>query len=189
MPVIYITPVSGGRPQNIEELRTKVSQEAERSLGMAMVFSLVTIMEDWLADLARSKIKPQTASDLRAEHDSAGLFDNAALTIRGGPVTPASFAEWHTQFLSDQASKTASIAEINKRVLDSQASTGKLTGRQLFERNRALATSDIAFAEDEGMAIAEEDIYEGLDDLVISDECFDTSNCKSGEEEEILDSQ
>ena len=191
LPIIYITPVSGGRPQNIEELRTKVNLEAKKSLGMAMVFSLVTFMEDWLADLAKSKAKYKISSNNIVDDDQVVALDNVAPVIRGGPVTPASFIEWHTKFLSEQASKTAPMSEISKRTFDLQTPIAKFTGRQLFERNRALATSDIAFAEDEGIVIAEEDVYEGLDDLVIDgDECFDdTSSCKSDIEEATLESQ
>lgn len=46
--------VVSGRISDSEALRVHVKQEAERSLGMAMVFNMVTAIEDWLAKQKRN---------------------------------------------------------------------------------------------------------------------------------------
>lgn len=48
LPIFSILVVSG-RISDSEALRMWVREEAERSLGMAMIFSMVTAIEDWLA--------------------------------------------------------------------------------------------------------------------------------------------
>lgn len=83
--------------------------------------------------------------------------------MKGGPVTRESFLEWNAKFLAELQAKSLTAALSN--------SSNRLTGRQLFEQNRALATSDMNYA-DVNEAIVEVDVgaFEGLDDLDINDD-------------------
>ena len=86
--------------------------------------------------------------------------------MKGGPVTRESFMAWNAKFLSEQQQQR------RQETLAAAAATGnRLTGRQLFEQNRALATSDMNYA-DANEAIVEVDVgaFEGLDDLEIDDD-------------------
>lgn len=71
--------------------------------------------------------------------------------------------EWNAKFVAELQQTRASVVSTN-------IANGRLTGRQLFHQNRALATSDMNYA-DSNEAIVEVDVgaFEGLDDLEIDD--------------------
>lgn len=145
----------------MEILRELVRQECEKSLGMAMIFTMVSAMEEWLHEQRTAKT-PHSTKMASYQKDPA-RYEEAALTLRGGPVTASSFSGWLKKFIAEQASlKTAQERK-------SEGGIQKLTGRQLFERNKALATSDITFGDDEGLVFDNEELYEGLDDLQLEE--------------------
>lgn len=161
LPIFYITAASGRFP-SLEVLRELVRQECEKSLGMAMVFTMVSAIEEWLHEQLTAKASNSTR--LTSCQKSPARYEEAALTLRGGPVTASSFAGWLKKFTAEQASLKA--AQGGK----SEGGIQKLTGRQLFEKNKALATSDITFGDDEGLVFDDEELYEGLDDLQLEEE-------------------
>ena len=76
-------------------------------------------------------------------------------------MTVERFMEWNAKFLKEM--KILKDAE-EKRKAD--LGPAKLTGRQLFEQNKVLASSDSAYFE----AAGDEAVFEGLEDLQIEDE-------------------
>lgn len=127
-----------------------------------MVFTMVSTMEEWLHEQHRDT-KASAGKSMPRQEDRA-RYEDATLTLRGGAVTASSFAEWLKRFNAEQASPRAAAG------CKSEADGQKVTGRQLFERNRALATSDVIFGDDEGLVFEDEEIYEGLDDLRLEGE-------------------
>lgn len=136
-------------------------EEAQRSIGMAMVFTLVTSIEEWLVKNTKS-VKPlnepsKTKTSLNAE--------NIQITMRGGPVTPETFSKWNSQFIAEMNQ----MKTINEKRM-TEPGPSKLTGRQLFEQNKALATSDAAYGGEVGELVVEVELFEGLEELSIEGE-------------------
>lgn len=113
---------------------------------MAMVFTLTSFVEDWL-----SKNYKNTSKSVRlpkSETDETG--SNAPTVIEekvfdeGTPVTKETFLSWKERFLRENLGNlkgpAAQFGPIQKE--------SKFTGKQLFEQNKSLATSDAAFADD-----------------------------------------
>lgn len=150
----YSILTTSGKLNNQEDLNKCVLKEAEGSIGMAMVFSIVSSIEDWLA----KNTKP-AQSVIKSSSEPKPETTESPITMRGGPVTPATFLEWNTKFLAEiQLSK----AQKDKKIVEIDGS--KLTGRQLFEQNKSLINSDATFG-DETDIVIDEGLFDGLDDL------------------------
>ncbi|KAG8913373.1 hypothetical protein FRC01_004576 [Tulasnella sp. 417] len=117
-----------------ETLMNRIKASAEESLGMAQTFSVVTTLIEGIAEVVTN----------RAERRRT----------QGSPVTPESFNAWRLKFNKErQAKKKAQDEEkmremTNKEKEEFKKYASRLTGRQLFERNRDLATSDDTLAEE-----------------------------------------
>ncbi|RIB03788.1 hypothetical protein C2G38_1989349, partial [Gigaspora rosea] len=114
------------------------------SIGMAMVFTLLSSLKDSLTTfvIERQEQRKQAEEDrIRKEIEA----ENAK--FQGTRVTIASFLEWKENFEREIAEKekaTKSLAVLKKEEMKKH----KLTGRQLFEQDEALAKSDATFMEE-----------------------------------------
>lgn len=182
--------VSSGRLEGgsmLAELTRAVKEEAERSLGMAMVFNLVTFIEEWLQTRTAasggggaSSSALSACSQAASESNKSKVVDieeqqRMAAKLDGGPVTVESFQKWWAVFSSRDLPK---ILQLEEKQADAiifeqtgvmppprdQVLLGKLTGKQLFLQNKA---KDLIVEDDD--FIVEQDLYAGLDDLEIAD--------------------
>lgn len=87
------------------------------------------------------------------------------------------FNEWNKKFLEEmrklkEAEEKRKIDLGNKKLTGnfkiSICITNELLGRQLFEQNKVLASSDTAFYDESGINI-DEAVFEGLGDLNVDD--------------------
>lgn len=117
---------------------------AQDSIGMAMVFTLLSSLKDSLTTfvIERQEQRRQAEEDrIRKEIEA----ENAK--FQGTKVTIASFLEWKENFereISEKEKATKSLAVLKKEEMKKH----KLTGRQLFEQDEALAKSDVTFMEE-----------------------------------------
>jgi hypothetical protein len=157
----YSILVTSGKLSDPEGLNNHVLEEAKGSIGMAMIYTLVSSMEDWLSKNCKSM------EDTKASTKESIEAKEVPISLRGGPVTQESFAVWNEKYMEEiqQATmlKDKKMAEVGP---------SKLTGRQLFEHNKALVTSDAAYG-DEADIVVNEVLFEGLDDLDIEDFEYD----------------
>ena len=149
---------------------------------MAMIFSLLTFLEDWI--IASSTTKKKGAGKrlvLAAEDGAPSNPDSASspttlieekVLAAGTPVTRDSFLRWREAFLKE----TSSLPPISTAT----ATASKLTGKQLFEQNRALAASDAGFGVEEG------DVVEIDEALFASIRFEDGDDDDEGDEEEVV---
>lgn len=156
---------TSGRLSDLDALQRDLLAEMRQSLGMAMVYTMVSTVEEWLA----RNMKPSSSSiSTTAKTPSDGQLasrpteEEVPLTMRGGPVTPETFAAWNTKFMAE-LSKTRMQQE--KKQLEGSG-PARLTGRELFEQNRALAASDSMVGDE---VVLDSSAFEGLDDLQIDD--------------------
>lgn len=122
---------------------------------MAMVFTLTSFIEDWLAKHHKNSnksVRLPKASEIDDEDASGSTKTHTLIEEKvlaeGTPVTRETFLAWKDRFLRENVGNlkgpASQFAPIQKE--------SKLTGKQLFEQNKALAASDAAFADD-GIAL------------------------------------
>ncbi|CAE6428458.1 unnamed protein product [Rhizoctonia solani] len=137
--------------EEIESLITGMNNVGEENLGMAMVFTLVTHLREALVEVIQKRIDKEKQLEQEKERQ---LMEAEAARTKGTPVTLESFNQWRTKFISE-------MKEIQEREEDEKLKTltpkereewkkskSKPTGRQLFEKNRDLATSDASYIEE-----------------------------------------
>lgn len=118
---------------------------------MAMVFTLTSFVEDWIAKNFKSTSKsvrlPKNSEVEEVETNKPTIIEEKVLD-EGTPVTRESFLVWKEKFLRENVGNlkgpAAQFAPVQKE--------SRTSGKQLFEQNKGLAASDAAFADD-GIAI------------------------------------
>ena len=118
---------------------------------MAMIFSLTSFIEDWLVknykNTSKSVRLPNAADEDGLNAKTPRLIEEKVLD-EGTPVSKETFLAWRERFLRENVGNlkgpAAQFAPVQKE--------SKFTGKQLFEQNKALASSDAAFADD-GVAL------------------------------------
>uniref|UniRef100_A0A8D3BW19 RWD domain-containing protein 1 n=1 Tax=Scophthalmus maximus TaxID=52904 RepID=A0A8D3BW19_SCOMX len=125
---------------DVSEVLTLLQQQAEENLGMVMIFTLVTAVQEKLNEIVDLKKNRQEEEkrqkELEAEEAEKVLFQGTVVTIEN-------FLAWKAVFELD-------MMELRRKRQkeEEQAGKPKLTGKQLFETDHNLDTSDIQFLED-----------------------------------------
>ncbi|KAJ2937049.1 hypothetical protein H1R20_g34, partial [Candolleomyces eurysporus] len=123
----------------------------EENLGMAMTFTLVSHLREQLSKLSRSKKQEQDR--IEKELERLALEEEEAKT-RGTPVTLESFKAWKAKFDKEMGLKKAQEEDEKLKGLtpkereEYKKAQQRLSGRQLFERNKNLDTQDEALIEE-----------------------------------------
>lgn len=165
--------------EEVERIKDQVFQVAEESIGMAMMFNLIAAAGEFIDQLEQEK---QLASKVSAKLAAANAAAEAlvvaekkkkeaeeaeAMQVRGTRVTVESFLKWKKEFLADVQSKERAgmDADMRAKMNDKQK---RPTGRQLFERDAGLATSDVKFLQEAGEEEEEEiKITESDEELIM----------------------
>jgi hypothetical protein len=115
--------------------------QAEESIGMAMIFSMVMVIKEELDNikLDAQRAEEEVANEKRRKEEEA---ERAKFT--GTKVTLESFMAWKNDFDAELAKKDAEAKAQRARELK-----GKLTGREMFTRDKSLAMSDAKYMEDD----------------------------------------
>ena len=91
-PLIKISSIRGLSKQEIEEAQEHVDSQIEENLGMPMIYTLVTVAQEWMNDVAAKK--QGSAADPDAERKKMQEEEErriSELRAHGTPVTPESF--------------------------------------------------------------------------------------------------
>lgn len=119
---------------------------------MAMVFTLTSFIEDWIAknykNTSKSVRLPKASEADEEESSKKPTLIEEKVLEEGTPVTRETFLAWRNRFLKENVGNLKGPAAL----LTPAQKESKLTGKQLFEQNKALASSDAAFADD-GIAV------------------------------------
>lgn len=152
LPTLALEAVEGDINESEKEaLLQGMTTIGEESLGMAMTFTLVSYLKEHLSTLAEARISLRIAEE--REKERLALEAEEART-RGTLVTVESFKTWKMKFDKDVAMKKAKDEEEKLRALTPKEREEykrigtRLTGRQLFERNRNLAHEDDSLMEE-----------------------------------------
>jgi len=152
LPQLSLEPLEGDvDKEEINSLLTGAQAVGEENIGMAMTFTIVSHLREQLSTLIRTRSESRRKEAHELERKT--LEEEEART-RGTPVTVESFNAWKSRF-----DKEVSLRKTREEEEKLKASTPKereefkklairLTGRQLFERDRNLATSDASLLEE-----------------------------------------
>ncbi|KAM6500540.1 hypothetical protein JOM56_003554 [Amanita muscaria] len=122
-------------------IRASFSFQGEENIGMAMTFTLVTLLREKLSQLIRVKDEKREKEEMERERR---LLEEEEARIRGTPVTVESFKVWKAKFDKEVAVKKAQEegerlkAMTGKEREEYKRLTSRLSGRHLFERNKNL---------------------------------------------------
>ncbi|TPX42916.1 hypothetical protein SeMB42_g02276 [Synchytrium endobioticum] len=162
-PTISITEEEGITESESSQLLSLAETEAANNLGMVSVFTIITSTKECLETLLKDRIERE-----EAENDRIRIAEEEAEAARyaGSKVTHETFVTWWATFIVEKQQEEMRIAKEKGIQLDKNK--GKLTGRQLFEKDKALAASDVKMA---GTSGADDEVVdlslfeEGLEDL------------------------
>ncbi|KAJ3998180.1 hypothetical protein F5050DRAFT_1567726 [Lentinula boryana] len=142
LPDLALAPLEGDVEQvELDNLLEGLTNVGEENLGMAMTFTLVSHLREQLTALVQSREARRKFEDSEKERLA---LEEEELRTRGTPVTIESFKEWKAQFDKEQAERKAKQEEERLKGLTAKEREEykrinfRLSGRQLFERNRIL---------------------------------------------------
>lgn len=165
-PLIEIASSENLEERDEADLLTFLEGQVEELLGMAMVFTLVSEASEWLNKRSLEVIKRR-----KEEEEKRVKFEEEEerKKFEGIRVTVESFLSWKAKF-------DLETSEVNKQQKD-DVGVKKLTGRELFEKDRSLVDSDLQFLQegDEGIKV-DESLFQELDDLELQGEISDDAD-------------
>ncbi|KZT26219.1 RWD-domain-containing protein [Neolentinus lepideus HHB14362 ss-1] len=134
--------------QDIEALLNDLRTVGEENVGMAMTFSLVSHLRERMTVVVREKVELKRKGEVEKERLALEA------RIRGTPVTHESFLAWKKKFDQEMASRKAKEEEEKLKGMtpkereEYKKFQTRPSGRQLFERDKTLATMDDSLAEE-----------------------------------------
>ncbi|XP_054439996.1 RWD domain-containing protein 1-like [Pteronotus mesoamericanus] len=167
-------------PENLEDndvssILKLLALQAEENLGMVMIFTLQTAVQEKLNEIV-DQIKTRREEEKKQKEEAEKQL------FHGTPVTIENFLNWKAKF-------DAELLEIKKkRMKEEQAGKNKLSGKQLFETDHNLDTSDIQFLEDAGNNVeVGESLFQEMDDLEPEDDEDDPDYDPADPESDLTD--
>ncbi|XP_048881088.1 RWD domain-containing protein 1 [Brienomyrus brachyistius] len=162
---------------DVEDILTLLQQQATENLGMVMVFTLVSAVQERLNEIV-DQIKSRREEEKRRKEKEAEEAEKVA--FQGTVVTIENFLSWKANFEQEMAE-----LKRKKQKEEEQSGKAKLTGKQLFERDHDLDTSDIQFLEDAGNNVeVDESLFQDMDDLDLEEDDPDFDPLDLGSDED-----
>jgi hypothetical protein len=149
LPQLAITEPELLEPHEVEQLLGVATSSAEEQMGMAMIFgvhaAVKEALEKLLTDRVEMKEKEEEERRLREEEAERARY-------AGTKLTKENFTTWRDAFMKEMAEiEAAAAAAVVGSGPGSRAKAdakNRLTGRQLFEKDRSLAKSDVSMLQD-----------------------------------------
>ncbi|MBN3314999.1 RWDD1 protein, partial [Atractosteus spatula] len=162
---------------DITDILTLLQQQAEENLGMVMIFTLVTAVQEKLNEIV-DQIKKRREEEKRRKEKEAEEAEK--VQFHGTPVTIENFLSWKARFELE-------MTELKRKKMKEEEQSGKckLTGKQLFETDHNLDTSDIKFLEEAGNNVeVDESLFQDMDDLELDEDDPDFDPAALGSDED-----
>ncbi|XP_069028076.1 RWD domain-containing protein 1 [Embiotoca jacksoni] len=163
--------------RDMEDILSFLQQQAEENLGMVMIFTLVTAVQEKLNEIVDA-MKNRREEEKRRKDREAEEAEKVA--FQGTVVTIENFLAWKANFEID-------MDELRRKRQkeEEQAGKHKLTGKQLFETDHNLDTSDIQFLEDAGNNVeVDESLFQDIEDLDLDEDDPDFDPLEMGSDED-----
>lgn len=163
-----------------EDILTLLKQQAEENLGMVMIFTLVTAVQEKLNEIVDQIKSRREEEKERKERKEREAEEAEKFAFQGTVVTIENFLSWKAKFEQEMTELKS-----KRQKEEEQAGKGKLTGKQLFERDHNLDTSDIQFLEDGGNSVeVDESLFQDMDDLDLDEDDPDFNPLDLGSDED-----
>ncbi|XP_055491766.1 RWD domain-containing protein 1 [Leucoraja erinacea] len=147
---------------DIADIMSLLNDQAQENIGMVMIFTLVTAVQEKLNEIVDQMKSRKEMVKLLQEKEAEEEIEKAV--FHGTPLTIENFLSWKARF-------DAELIEIRKNQKEEeQAGKVKLTGKQLFETDHNLDTSDIQFLEEGNNVEVDESLFQDMDDLELDDD-------------------
>ncbi|XP_020511452.1 RWD domain-containing protein 1 [Labrus bergylta] len=162
---------------DVGEILTLLQQQAEENLGMVMIFTLVTAVQEKLNEIVDVMKNRREEEKERRERE---LEEAEKVLFQGTVVTIENFLAWKARFELE-------VDELRKKRQKEEEQGGKLklTGKQLFETDHNLDTSDIQFLEDGGNSVeVDESLFQDIEDLDLDEDDPDFDPLEMGSDED-----
>lgn len=158
LPIINIDKYKNLPDEQVSCLKKQLYEEAEKSIGTVMVYTLITAAQEWINDY-EDNIKKKVA--LEKEAIAKIEADLERKKFEGTIVTKETFLEWKKTFDAERVG--VKVVEVSEKVK-------KLTGRELFLKDISLNESDLKFLEEDGEAVKYcESLYQDTKNLDINE--------------------
>ncbi|XP_077384035.1 RWD domain-containing protein 1 isoform X3 [Festucalex cinctus] len=162
---------------DMDDILTLLQQQAEENLGMVMIFTLVTAVQEKLNEIVDLMKNRREEEKLRKEREAE---EAEKVEFQGTVVTIENFLAWKANFELEMAEMWR-----KKQKEEEQSGKAKLTGKQLFETDHNLDTSDIQFLEDVGNSVeVDESLFQDIEDLDLEDDDPDFDPLEMGSDED-----
>ncbi|RKP01503.1 hypothetical protein CXG81DRAFT_18723 [Caulochytrium protostelioides] len=138
VPVINIAHVAQLAPKHQSALLTALRATADESVGMAMTMTIVAAAQETVERLLREEAAREAV--LQREREEARERE-VMKKFEGTKVTRETFTAWNTRFMAEMAAIEAKKKDAKTRA-DEAMRAKRPTGRQLFETDKSLASSD-----------------------------------------------
>uniref|UniRef100_A0A3P8ZAN7 RWD domain-containing protein 1 n=1 Tax=Esox lucius TaxID=8010 RepID=A0A3P8ZAN7_ESOLU len=164
---------------DIDGILTLLKQQAEENIGMVMIFTLVTAVQEKLNELV-DEIKNRREEEKRRKEEAAEEAEK--VLFQGTVVTIENFLSWKAKFDLEMAELRRKRQKEEEQL---HAGKIKLTGKQLFETDHNLDTSDIQFLEDSGNSVeVDESLFQDLEELDLDEDDPDFDPLALGSDED-----
>ncbi|XP_039256056.2 RWD domain-containing protein 1-like [Styela clava] len=140
-----------------EKIKTIIEKEIEDNLGMVMIFTVVTAIQEFLNDV-KDGIKRREQDEKERHERELEAEENKK--FHGTPVTVETFLVWKLKF--DEEMKE--LQKLEMKMTEKR----KMTGKELFLSDAKLLENEFLEGETEGVTI-DESLFEDLDDLDFED--------------------
>lgn len=183
-PTIQAIDFTNLEEDEVTELLRNIEQKAEESLGSVMIFVLVSDIVEWLSSRAEKEADEIEREKSRKNEE---LEAEERKKADGTPVTVETFLAWKAKF--DAELLMAKLEQQKKQTEQSAGSQRGLTGREMFEKDKALAESDLNFV-DELEQEQIEALMQSIDETNLGDDSeeFELVTDDDGSGEELYDS-
>ncbi|CAF1409234.1 unnamed protein product [Adineta steineri] len=156
-----ITIADSANIDDIASIESEIQKICEENLGMPVIFTLASHLSEQLsvqAETRQTRIRENIERKIREEEEIEQK------RFLGTCVSVETFITWKVKFDAEQA-------ELKQKVKVDETEAKKLTGRQLFEKDRSLYDSDIKFISGEGGEAVEvdESLFEDMLDLELDE--------------------
>ncbi|KAG1948056.1 RWD domain-containing protein 1 [Pimephales promelas] len=163
-----------------EGILTLLKEQAEENLGMVMIFTLVTAVQEKLNEIVDQIKSRREEEKERKEIKEREAEEAEKFAFQGTVVTIENFLSWKAKFEQEMMELKS-----KRQKEEEQAGKAKLTGKQLFERDHNLDTSDIQFLEDVGSSVeVDESLFQDMDDLDLDEDDPDFNPLDLGSDED-----
>lgn len=155
-PIMEIIDVDRLEEDQTEIILEFLKEQAQENLGMVMVFTIISALQEKLTVLVEDMKKNAEQKRLQIEKEE----EEAEMTkFEGTRVTIETFLAWKGKF-------DAEILERKCLALDRDLLNKKPTGRELFMHDASMNDSDITFLQEEGDNVeVDESLFEDMEDL------------------------